>query len=106
MRRDHAKYLTLIESITLLRQHQREIKTLRQGGAVIEYIEVQLADIALANRLAHEVLGRSLDELPPQTRRVLGADRGVGHGAHERTRTRAERCALHPSRTQGTLRDE
>ena len=72
MRRDHAKYLTLIEAIALLRQHQREIKTLRQAGAVIEYIEVELADIALANRLAHEVLGRSLDELPPQTRRVLG----------------------------------
>jgi DNA primase len=72
MRRDHAKYLTLIEAITLLRQHQREIKTLRQAGAVIEYIEVTLEDIALANRLAHEVLGRSLDELPPQTRRVMG----------------------------------
>jgi len=72
MRRDHAKYLTLIEAITLLRQHQRDIKALRQGGAVIEYIEVTLEDIALANRLAHEVLGRSLDELPPQTRRVLG----------------------------------
>jgi DNA primase len=72
MRRDHAKYLTLIEAITLLRQHQREIKMLRQAGAVIEYIEVTLKDIALANRLAHEVLGRSLDELPPQTRRVLG----------------------------------
>jgi hypothetical protein len=38
---------------------------------VIEYIEVTLDDIALANELAHEVLGRSLDELPPQTRRVL-----------------------------------
>jgi hypothetical protein len=72
MRRDHAKYLTLIEAITLLRQHQREIRTLRRAGAEIEYIEVTLADIALANRLAHEVLGRSLDELPPQTRRVLG----------------------------------
>jgi DNA primase catalytic core len=72
MRRDHAKYLTLIEAITLLRQHQREIKTLRRGAALVEYIEVTLADIALANRLAHEVLGRSLDELPPQTRRVLG----------------------------------
>jgi hypothetical protein len=40
-------------------------------GEVIEYIEVTLADIALANELAHEVLGRSLDELPPQTRRLL-----------------------------------
>jgi DNA primase len=32
---------------------------------------VTLDDIATANRLAHEVLGRSLDELPPQTRRLL-----------------------------------
>src|SRR5208337_4414257 len=37
----------------------------------LEYIEVTLDDIATANRLAHEVLGRSLDELPPQTRRLL-----------------------------------
>ena len=29
------------------------------------------ADIAVANSLAHEVLGRSLDELPPGTRRLL-----------------------------------
>ena len=35
------------------------------------YIEVTLGDIETANRLAHEVLGRSLDELPPQTRRLL-----------------------------------
>jgi hypothetical protein len=33
---------------------------------------VTLDDIALANRLAHEILGRTLDELPPQTRRLLG----------------------------------
>jgi DNA primase catalytic core len=71
-RRDHAKYLTLIEAIALLHQHQREIKTLQRRSQAIEYIEVQLTDIALANELAHEVLGRSLDELPPQTRRVLG----------------------------------
>jgi hypothetical protein len=32
---------------------------------------VTLEDIALANTLAHEVLGRSLDELPPQTRALL-----------------------------------
>ena len=29
------------------------------------------ADIALANQIAHEVLGRTLDEMPPQTRRLL-----------------------------------
>ncbi len=71
-RRDHAKYLTLIESIALLRQHQRPVRTAQSGGKAVEYIEVTLDDIELANRLAHEVLGRSLDDLPPQTRRVLG----------------------------------
>jgi DNA primase len=70
-RRDHAKYLTLIDAIALLHQYQRPVRTANVGGAVIEYIEATQADIALANRLASEVLGRSLDELPPQTRRVL-----------------------------------
>jgi DNA primase len=73
MRRDHAKYLTLIDAIALLHQHQRPIQTAGVAGQAIEYIEVTLADIALANRLAHDVLGRSLDALPPQTRRLLGA---------------------------------
>jgi hypothetical protein len=38
----------------------------------VEYVEVTLDDIETANSLAHEVLGRTLDELPPQTRRLLG----------------------------------
>jgi hypothetical protein len=70
-RRDHMKYLTLIRSIALLHQHQRPHKTVEHRGRTVQYIEVALADIAVANRLAHEVLGRSLDELPPQTRRLL-----------------------------------
>lgn len=71
MRRDHEKYLALIDVIALLHQHQREIKRESWHGAVIEYVEVSVADIALANTLAHEVLGRTLDELPPQTRKLL-----------------------------------
>ncbi len=71
-RRDHEKYLTLIDAIALLRQHQRPVKTANWHGEAIEYVEVVAEDLALANRLAHEVLGRSLDELPPQTRRLLG----------------------------------
>ena len=67
-RRDHEKYLTLIDSIALLHQHQREARTLPGGQ---RFLEVTLDDIALANELAPEVLGRSLDELPPQTRRLL-----------------------------------
>ena len=70
-RRDHTKYLTLIRAITLLHQYQRERRTTTHRGEVVTYIEVTAADIALANRLADSVLGRSLDELPPQTRRLL-----------------------------------
>jgi DNA primase catalytic core len=71
-RRDHTKYLTLIRSIALLHQHQRPVKTAADHrGKPVSYIEVTVSDIEIANRLAHEVLGRSLDELPPQTRRLL-----------------------------------
>jgi DNA primase len=70
-RRDHMKYLTLIRSIALLHQYQREHRTVRHRGETLAYIEVTKDDIRLANRIAHEVLGRTLDELPPQTRRLL-----------------------------------
>ena len=72
-RRDHEKYLTLIDTIALLHQHQRPVRTMLDGDRAVEYIEVTADDIAQANALAHEVLGRSLDELPPQTRRLLAA---------------------------------
>ena len=71
LRRDHEKYLTLIDTIALLHQHQRVLRTAQHEGQSIEYIEVTLSDIETANRLAHEALGRSLDELSPQTRRLL-----------------------------------
>ena len=70
-RRDHEKYLTLIDSIALLHQYQRDVKTVNSNGKIIEYLEVQLSDIETANRLAHDVLGRTLDELPAQTRKLL-----------------------------------
>jgi DNA primase catalytic core len=70
-RRDHEKYLTLIDAIALLHQHQRARGRHEVAGQGIEYVEATIEDIALANELAPEVLGRSLDELPPQTRRLL-----------------------------------
>jgi DNA primase len=70
-RRDHEKYLTLIDAIALLHQHQRPRGQHVVRGRSVEHIAVTLEDIGLANQLAPEVLGRSLDELPPQTRRLL-----------------------------------
>jgi len=70
-RRDHEKYLTLIDTIALLHQFQRQAKPAPNAPNGAMYIEVTLNDVATANKLAAEVLGRSLDELPPQTRRLL-----------------------------------
>ncbi len=74
-RRDHGKYLALIKCVALLHQYQRPIKTVVTADGSTEktlaYIEATVADIAAANRLAHDVLGRCLDEMPPQTRRLL-----------------------------------
>jgi DNA primase catalytic core len=69
-RRDHMKYLTLIRTVALLHQHQREVKTTEHRGQLIRYIEATREDIAVAETLARAVLGRGLDELPPQTRRL------------------------------------
>ncbi len=77
-RRDHRKYLALIRTIALLHQHQRPVRQLaREGAEPVAYIEATLADIAAANGLAHAVLGSTLDELPPQTRRLLGLVRSL-----------------------------
>jgi hypothetical protein len=68
MRRDHMKYLTLIRAIALLHQYQRPVK----NAPGFSYIEATEQDIAAADRLMNELLRRSLDELPSQTRRLLG----------------------------------
>ena len=92
-RRDHGKYLTLIRAVTLVHQHQRPMRTVRHRGETVRYIEATLDDIAVANRLAHECLGRSLDVLSPQTRRVLQSlHRLVDEKA------RAESCERHEVR--------
>jgi DNA primase catalytic core len=70
-RRDHKKYLGLIKAIAFLHQYQREIKTVEHGGKTIQYIEVTLEDIEKANKLAGDILGRTLDELSPPSRMLL-----------------------------------
>ncbi|CDL81386.1 conserved hypothetical protein [Xenorhabdus szentirmaii DSM 16338] len=98
MRRDHMKYLTLIQAIALLHQYQREVKTANHRGQVIEYIEVIQDDIVLANQLAHEVLGRTLDEMPPQTRKLLLL-------IQDMVREQAQRQHCQPNEIRFTRRD-
>ena len=93
-RRDHEKYLLLIDSLALLFQHQRARKTI----AGREHVVATLDDIARANELAHEVLGRGLDDMPPQTRRLLGLIQDM-----ERTRAKTKPAPGHGRALRGGL---
>jgi len=86
MRRDHMKYLTLIRSIALLHQHQRPVK--HERG--VSFTEVTREDIDVATRLMNELLARSLDDLPPQTRRLLGLITEMVNGRAEYRFSRRE----------------
>jgi hypothetical protein len=71
-RRDHMKFLTLIRAIAFLHQWQREVKTgIDEDGQPFEYIQTTAGDVELAKKLIHEVLGRSLDDMTAQTRKLL-----------------------------------
>jgi DNA primase catalytic core len=67
-RRDQPKFLTLIRVVTLLHQHQREVKHFADGTP---YIEATVDDVAAADQLSRMVLTRSLDEVPPKTRELF-----------------------------------
>jgi DNA primase catalytic core len=97
-RRDHDKYLTLIEAVTLMHQHQRPVRYVRIEGESVECVEVTLDDIETANRLAGEILGRTLDELPPQTRRFLNL-------LHEKVKAVCEENAVEPRDFRFSRRD-
>jgi DNA primase/DNA-binding transcriptional ArsR family regulator len=62
-RRDHARFLNLIEVVAFLHQHQRE----RRGGATL----ASLADYAVAYELAGQVLADTLSDLKKPLREAL-----------------------------------
>lgn len=82
-RRDHAKYLSLIQAIALLHQHQRNLHIDDSGT---ESIAVEPSDIALANRLMDKLLKQSNDELPPQSQRCLESLQGFVQSHCQRDR--------------------
>ena len=58
-RRDQPKYLNLIRAVAFLRQMSKQVR--QDEGR--DYIEVEAADLAVADGLAREILGKSLDDL-------------------------------------------
>jgi len=59
-RRDNDRFLSLIEGIAFLHQHQRQIGT--ENGA--DYIEANLEDYAMAHDLAHQVFAQAGSDIP------------------------------------------
>jgi len=96
-RRDHEKYLLLIDARAVLFQHQRERKVV----AGRECIVASLDDIARANALAHEALGRGLDDMPPQTRRLLGLIQRMERERSDAAATTPRQGDAGASRVQG-----
>ena len=70
-RRDQPKYLNLIKAVAFLRQMQKPVQFSRNNGKSVPYIEADPEDIRIANHLAKEILGRSLDELSRPGRDLL-----------------------------------
>lgn len=70
-RREQKKYLTLIKTVALLRQHQKEVQETTDNGQSLRYIEADKADIRIANLLARDVFLKGLSEMTPQTKKVL-----------------------------------
>ena len=70
-RRDQPKYLNLIDTVAFLRQMTKPTRTVNVHNKTVPYIEVEIEDIKIANALADEILGRSLDELSMPGRDLL-----------------------------------
>ncbi|MHB8379752.1 MAG: hypothetical protein ACYDB2_07525 [Acidimicrobiales bacterium] len=70
-RRDHAKLLALIATITLLHQCQREHLIAEVNGETFTYLEASQEDINRGLFLAREVFARNDDYLAPQAQRLL-----------------------------------
>ncbi len=72
MRREHDKYLSLIDALTLMRQYQRKRGKCVHGGREVEYVEVSIEDIEDANALMTEILGTKSEELSRPSLDLLG----------------------------------
>ena len=74
-RRDHERFLSLIEAVAFLHQFQRVVKTANFHGKQVKYIEATVEDYAIAYRLALRVLWVSLDELSRWARELINSCR-------------------------------
>lgn len=75
LRREQEKYLTLIDTITYLFQHQRTQGVYREENLELPYVETAPPDIDLANELVVASLRQAFEEITTPSRELLGAIR-------------------------------
>jgi DNA primase catalytic core len=97
-RRDHKKYLMLIKAVAYLHQKQRPVREATRGNQTFRYIEATREDVRLANALAAQVLGASLDELSAPARNLLRL-------IHDMVKSHCEAQCVAPSQYVFTRRD-
>lgn len=86
-RRDHLRFLNLIEAVAFLHQHRREHRR-DDDGAV--FIEATSEDYAAAYALAGEVLGQTLVDLKRPAAELLAVFRSIAAKKGDGTVTRRE----------------
>jgi hypothetical protein len=74
-RRDHERFLCLIEAVAFLHQFQRERGTAVVDGREVPFIKATVEDYAIAYKLALRVLWVSLDELSRWGRELVDSCR-------------------------------
>ncbi len=72
-RRDHAKVLSLIGTLTVLHQYQRERRDVEVNGVTFTYLQATNDDVTRGMELARELFSRRDDHLAPQAQRLLAA---------------------------------
>src|SRR5690606_27629601 len=75
LRREAGKYLSLMDALALLHQHQRAVRTFERGGQTYRYVEVAREDVDRANRLMASCLVRALSDLTGPAEKLLLAIR-------------------------------
>ncbi|MCE7874508.1 toprim domain-containing protein [bacterium CPR1] len=86
-RRDHKRFLCLIEAVTFLHQHQRSGGALEDGT---RYVEATLQDYRLAYELAQDVLRSTLHELSRNSRELWPLIQAWARGKSGQVFTRRE----------------
>lgn len=72
MRREQAKFISLVKAITLLHQYQRKTGSMKRiDDTKMEYVEATQKDIDLALELGRSVFARNVDDVSPTGRALL-----------------------------------